>query len=310
MSEHRNDFAPAVGCSSPRLRRWVIGTVAAMSLSGLLFGGLLAPVSADDVTGSVGSGVSAGFDGDCVKVAVGGDGAGGSVSPEEDGGPGDLGVTADGTGTSEVSVCRDDPGEGLPEDPGDAVPDDVDPGAIVPDDVNDVVAEVTAAVLGELDGTVPDDPVGGVPGPDDVPGDPGDAVPGDPGDAVPDGLGGLLPDGLGLVPDLLDRIPALVPDGVDTGGPSGNGGDGPVVSPTAGGSGTASVDADAGAGAGEDVLGAELLHSAPAVTGGSVSPTGGTLPRTGGIPGSGLLRMIAVLGIGRAGLRLAARKRA
>jgi hypothetical protein len=319
MSEHRSELAPAGGSSSPPSRRRIIAAVSAISLSGLLFGALLAPVSADDVAGSVASGVSAEFDGNCVNVTAGGDGAGGSVGPQEGGIPSGHDVTADGTGTSEVSVCLDDLGEGLPEDPGDVVPGD--PGGGGPGDLEGVVGDVAAAVLAELDGAVPGDPGDGVPGDpggvvpgdpgDGLPGDPGGVVPGDPGDGTPGDLGELLPDVLGLVSELPDRIPALVPDGIDNGGPDGDDGSRPAVSPSATGSSPATGSAGSGdGGAPADLLlGGDLGNGAPGSSGGAMLHTGGTLPRTGGGLGSGLLRMIAVLGFGRAALRLAARRR-
>jgi hypothetical protein len=228
MPEQRNDFAPAVAASPSRAGRLIIAAIGAVSLSGLVFGGLLAPVSADDVTGNVGAGVSAEFDGDCVGVAAGGDGA-------------------DGTGTSGSSVCLDDLGSGLPLDPG--------------------------------------------------------TLPGD--------LGGLVPDGLGPVLDLLDDLPALPGDG-DNGAPGGNAGGGPAVSPSASESGAPPVvaGADEGVAQGDHVPGVELGEGLTGPSSGTMLITnGGTLPRTGGGLGSGLARMIAVLGFGRAAFALAGKRR-
>ena len=347
MSEHRSEPAPAVRSSSKRSGPWIMAAIGAISLSGLVVGGLLVPVSANDVAGSVGSGVSAEFAGGCATIAAAGGGAEGSVSPQGDGSSSGLAVSADGDGASEVSVCLDELGDDLPADPGGAIPGD--PGDIVPDGL-DVVGEVAAAIEGELDGAVPGDPGDGVPGDGDwgdalpevgdglpgdglpgdglpgggvpgggvpgggVPGNPGDTPPGEVGDIVPGDGGGLLPDGLGLVPDLVDRLLPLVLGEVDEGGPGGSDGDGPPASPAANGSGTAPIVADPGDGdedaPAEPVSGGGLGDDASmGSTDGTALPTGGTLPRTGGGPGVGLLRIMAFLGIGRAVLRLAGRSR-
>jgi hypothetical protein len=55
------------------------------------------------------------------------------------------------------------------------------------------------------------------------------------------------------------------------------------------------------------VLGADLERGEPGLIDAVVAPAG-SLPRTGGAPGSGLLRLIAFLGLGRALFGLAIRR--
>lgn len=320
MSEHRRDLGPAPGSASVRSVRRIVTAVTVIGLSGLVFGALLAPVSADDVVGRLGSGVSVAFDGDCATVAVGGDGADAGLNTEGDDGPSGPDATGAGRATSDISVCLDDASQGLPEDPGGGIPED--PAGSVPDDFDSVVGEVSGAVLGQLDGADPGGVLGGaaedlgdlIPGPPDdaLPGGPGDVVPGDIGGDLPGAIKRYLPDGLGLVPDLVDGIPALIPEVAANGEPDGNDGPGPATGPSASGSGATSVVADSGNGDPADsILGGELASGGQPSTGETeLSTGGGTLPRTGGGLGSGVLRLIAALGTGHAALRLTARRSA
>ncbi|MCA1846929.1 MAG: hypothetical protein LC792_27785, partial [Actinobacteria bacterium] len=185
---------------------------------------------------------------------------------------------AAGQGTTTVSACGDDPGAPPPTDPG--------PGP------------------GDGDGSLPGDPDGGLPG-------------GDPSG----GIGGLVPDGSELAQDLLDRVAQVMPPADDGGAPGGNGGR-PAPNPSAGGttSGSAAVSGvGVGAGAGAEgaavtVLGTDAERAAPASSGqaaisvGTVPAPGDSLPRTGGTPGSALLRILAFAGLARALVGLARRR--
>jgi hypothetical protein len=318
MSEHRSAVTRIVGSSLPRRRRWVIGAVAALGASGLILGGVGVPVSADDVNAGGNPHASATVQDGCVTVAAGTGEADGSVQPQGDGAQ--LQVAGDGTAT--VSVCRDDLGDPPSGDPGDQVPGDLDD--VVPGDLDDVVpgdpdgslaGEVVAVVTGALEGDLPGDGDGSLPGdPDGLPGGLDGVDPGELGEVVPGGLGGLVPDGSGIDPDgLLDRLAQIIPGAI--GGaeePGGNGGDGPAVNTSATGSASGSVAVsgeDAERGAPTDVvLGTELGHGEPPSVGTAVS-TGGALPRTGGGLGNGVLRLVALVGLGRAALGLANRRR-
>lgn len=321
MSEHRSVVARTVGPSLTR-RGWLNWVGAALGAS-VLLGGLGVPVSAGDVSGGSHVSASADVQGNCAHVAVAIDGTDGSISQEDDGVASELGAAAQGTATAEVSVCRDDPGGTLPEDPGGSLPGDVDD--VVPGDPDSsLAAEVAALVTAVLDGGVPPDPGNGGPGDPDgglpgdlggvVPDDPGGALPGDPGEVVPGELDGIVPGGSGLVPGILDELPQVLSGGIDLGGPGIDGGDaaGPAISPSAGGTGSGSVAVDVGSAEGgaptDPVLGAELERGVPASVGTAVSP-GTALPRTGGGLGTGVLRLIALLGLGRALVGLANRSR-
>jgi hypothetical protein len=172
------------------------------------------------------------------------------------------------------------------------------------------VRDVRTAPLGDLpdglDGVIPDDG-------DGFPADPGDgSFPGDPGD-LPGGLGGLVPDGSGIdAGDLLDRLGEII-SGVGGGrapggGNGGNGGGAPVVSTSTNGSASVSVGGvDAEKSNPADVIaGGEFGGGDQAVVGASVSP-GATLPRTGGLD-TGVLRLVAWLGLGRGLVGLARRR--
>ena len=135
--------------------------------------------------------------------------------------------------------------------------------------------------------------------------------PGDPAGALPDSVGGFVPSGSGLVPGILDLLPEVVP-GIDAGEPGGSGGDGPAINPAAGGTVSGSVavggiDAEGVAPTGQAPGGPDA-QAGPGATGTDILP-GGTLPRTGGGLGTGVLRLIAVLGFGRAALGLVDRRR-
>lgn len=330
MSERRSTSRRIAGSSTARRHRWVIGAVGALGASGLILGGVGLPASADDVTGGIKPHASAGVQDNCVTAAAGTGEAGGSAQPQGDGAQ----LQAAGEGTATVSVCLDDGGDPLPGDPGGSVPGDIDD--VVPVDpdgelVGELVGIVTAAledgVPGEGDGPLPGDPTDGLPGEpgDAVPGElediipggsggPGGGLPGDLGDVVPGSIGGLVPDGSGIDPGgLLDRLTQVLPGAIDDGGtPGGNGGR-PALNPSATGSGSGAV-ATGGDGANGDappdmVLGAELERAVPSSVETVLSP-GATLPRTGGGLGTNVLRLIALLGLGRAGLGLANRWRA
>jgi hypothetical protein len=312
MSEHRNAVARVAGLSTARRRRWMIGAVAVLGASGLALGGLGVPVSANDLntTGKVHA--SAEVQGDCMTAAAGTGEAEGSVHPQQD-----SELQATGQGTATVTVCQDGLGGTPPGDPGDPVPGD--PDNVVPDDLDDVVpddlaGELNDVVTGALEDGVPGD------GDDFPPGDPGGEIPGGDGgdedDVVPGDVGGLVPDGLGLVPNLLDRLAQIIPPAVGGGGPDGNDGGGPAINPSPSGTASGSVDvggasadviAEGGA-ATDSVLDAEVERGEPGVVG-MVAAPGGSLPRTGGGLGSGLLRLIAFLGLGRALFALAKRWR-
>jgi hypothetical protein len=311
MSEHRNAVARVAGSSTARRRRWMIGAVAVLGASGLALGGLGVPVSANDLS-TTGSGhASAEVQGDCVTAATGTGEAEGSVHPQQG-----SELQATGQGTATVTFCRDGLGGTPPGDPGDPVPGD--PDNVVPDDLDDVVpddlaGELNDVVTGELEDGVPGDGDGFPPGgPDgEIPG--GNA--GDEDDVVPGDVGGLVPDGLALVPNLLDRLAQIIPPAVGIGGPDGDDSRGPAINPSPSGTasesvdvGGASADVNAGGAATGSVLGAEVERGEPGVVGMVVAP-GGSLPRTGGGLGSGPLRLLAFLGLGRALFALAKRWR-
>ena len=328
MSEHRSAVTRSVGSSVPRRRRWLIGAVGALGASGLILGGVGVPVSADDVNAGGNPSASATVHDGCVTAAVGTGEAVGSVHPQGDDGQ----VQAAGDGTATVSVCVDDPGGPPSGDPGGSVPGDLDD--VVPDDLGgspagEVVGAVTGALDGELpgdgDGSPPADPgdLPGIPGDVDpgegggvIPGDPGgpgDDLPGDLGDVLPGGIGGLVPDGSGIDPGgLLDRLVDIIPASIDDGEtPGGNGGAKPAVNASGNGSVSGPVAAGGegteGGGHADVVLGTELERDVPSSVGTAVSPAG-SLPRTGGGLGTGVLRLLALLGLGRAVLVRANRR--
>ncbi len=150
--------------------------------------------------------------------------------------------------------------------------------------------------------------------------DPGGALPEDPAGSVPGELDDLVPDDPD--PPLETELEALVaavldgdlPAGIDLGLPGGNGGVAgkPAIGTST--SGTASGSVAVGTGGEErgtptePVAGADLEHGAPFSAGAAIPP-GGTLPRTGGGFGPGVLRLIAFLGFGRALVRLVKRNR-
>ncbi|MEW6476254.1 MAG: hypothetical protein AB1679_28680 [Actinomycetota bacterium] len=330
MAEQRSAIVRIVGSSVPRRRRWVIGAVGALGASGLILGGVGVPVSADDVTAGGNPHASATVQDGCVTATAGTGEAGGSLVPQGDAAE----VQAAGDGTATVSVCVDDLGDLPPGgDPGGSVPGDIDD--VVPDDPGSLAAEVVATVTGVVEGGLPGDgdgPLPGEPGDDlpgglddldpgeleDVipgdPGDPGGDLPEDPGDAVPGDLGGLIPGGSGIDPGgLLDRVVAIIPaPGGDSGTPDGDGGGQPPVNPSGNGSVSGSVSVGSeGAERGDPTefpLGAELERGEPVSVGTALSP-GAALPRTGGGLGDGVLRLIALLGLGRGVLGLANRRR-
>lgn len=322
MSQHHRAVTRPAGTSATRRRRLLVGAVGVVGASGLILGGVGIPVSADDVTAVGNPSASVDVRDGCATAAVGTGGADGSVAPQQ-GGP--ATVEASGQGTATVTVCREDlgtpsPGEvigSLPDDPGELVSDELD--AVVPDEpggslegeVNAVVTAVLeGAPLGDGDGPLPGD----LPGLDDVvPGDGGGSFPGDPGD-LPGGPGGLLPDGSGIdAGELFDRLGEIITGAGVGSGPdgSGSGGGGPAVDPSTNGSvsgpvAVGGVDAERGDPAGL-VYGTELGSGTPALVGTSVSP-GATLPRTGGGLGYGVLRLVALLGLGRGLVGLAKRR--
>jgi hypothetical protein len=302
MSEHRNAVARVAASSTRRRRRWMTGVVAVLGASGLALGGLGVPVLANDLNTTGNVHASADVQGDCVTAAAGAGQAEESVNPQQD-----SELQATGQGTATVSVCRDGMGGTPPGDPGDPVPGN--PDEVVPDDpageLNDVVTgalEDDDVVPGEV---VPDDPGGALPGGDGGDGD--DVVPGD--------VGGLVPDGHGLVPNLLDRLAQINPPAVGGGGSDGNDGDGPAMNPSPSGSASGSVDvggasADANAEGGSltgSVLDTEFERGEPGLVDAVVAP-GGSLPRTGGGLGLGVLRLVAFLGLGRALFGVAIRR--
>jgi hypothetical protein len=308
MSEHRNAVARVAGSSTARRRSWIIGAAAVLGASGLALGGLRVPVSANDLNAIGNAHASAEVQGECVTAAAGTGEAEGSVHPQQD-----SELQATGEGTATVIVCRDGLGGTPPGDPG-AVPGD--PDDVVPDDLDDVVPD---DVAGELNDLVTGALDGGVPGDGDgfPPGDPSGEIPGGGGDeVVPGDVGGLVPEGIGLVPNLLDRLAEIIPPAVGGAGPDGNDPGDPAINPspsgTASGSvevGGASTDVNAEGGAAtQAVLSAEVERGEPGVVDMVVAP-GGSLPRTGGGLGSGLPRLIAFLGLGRALLALAIRRR-
>lgn len=322
MSQPRAVTRPA-GTSATRRRRLLVGAVGALGASGLILGGVGIPVSAGDVTAVGNPSASVDVQDGCATASAGTGGADGSVAPQQ-GDPATL--EASGQGTATVTVCPDDPGTPSPDDVVGSLPDD--PGEIVSDELDDVVpdepggsleGEVNAVVtavlegapLGDGDGWLPGD----LPGDDVVPGG-GGSFPGDPGDLP----GGLLPDGAGIdAGDLFDRLGEIItgagvgsgPDGNGGSGAGGNGGGAPAVNPSTNGSVSGSVavggvDAEGGDPAGL-VNGTELGRGTPVLVGTSVSP-GGTLPRTGGGLGQGVLRLVALLGLGRGLAGLAKRR--
>ena len=328
MSEHRSAVTRIVGSSVPRRRRWLIGAVGALGASGLILGGVGVPVSADDVTAGGNPTASATVQDGCVTAAVGTGEAGGSVDPQGDEGQ----LQAAGDGTATVSVCGDDLGGPPSGDPGGSVPGDVDD--VVPDDLGGSLAgELVGVVTGALDGELPGDGDGSPPvDPDDlsgglgdvdpgevggiIPGElggPGDDLPGDLGDVVPGGVGGLVPDGSGIDPGgLLDRLAGIIPGSIDDGEtPSGNGGGKPAVKASGTGSVSGSVtvggDGTEGSAPTDVVLVAELERGIPSSVATAGSP-GASLPRTGGDLGNGVLRLLALLGLGRGVLGLANRR--
>lgn len=324
MSEHRNALVHVTAWSTRRRRRWMTGVVAVLGASGLALGGLGVPVQANDLNTTGNVHASADVQGDCVTAAAGTGPAQESVNPQQD-----SELQATGQGTATVRVCRDGLGGTPPGDPGNPVlgnPDDV-----VPDDptgdLNDVVTgALDDGLPNDGDGFPPGDPGSDIPGGDDVvpgqvvPDNPGGALPGgdggDPGHVVPGDVGGLLTDGHNLVPNLLDRLAQINPPAVGEGDSDGNDGDRPATNPSPSGAASGSVDvgatsADAQAESGPltgSMLGADLERGQRGLVGAVVAP-GGSLPRTGGAPGTGLLRLIAFVGVGRALFVLAIRRR-
>ena len=303
MSEHRNGIARVAASSTRRRRRWMSGVVAVLGASGLALGGLGVPVSANDLNTTGNVHASADVQGGCVTAAAGTGQAEESVKPQQD-----SELQATGQGTATVSVCGDAMGGTPPGDPDDPVPGNLDD--VVPDDP---AGELNDVVTGALDDGVPHD------GDGFPPGDPGGALPGgdggNPGDVVPSDVGGLVPDGHGLVRNLLDRLAQINPPALGGGGANGDDGDGPAMNPSP--SGTASGSVDVRAASPEAAAeGGSLTGSAPGgepVSGkpglaGATAASGGSLPRTGGGLGVGVLRLIAFLGLGRALFRLAMRR--
>lgn len=322
MSQHRRAVTRLTATPSTRRSRLLIGSVAALGASGLLLGGIGMPASAGDVNAVGNPYASAEVQDGCATAAAGTGGADGSVAPQQGS---DATVEATGEGTATVTVCRDDLDDSLPDDPGGSLPED--PGGTVSDELDDIVpgepggsleGEVVAIVTAALDG-LPGGGDGSLPGElldglDDVVPDDG-TFPGDPGD-LPGGLGGLVPDGSGIDPgDLFDRLAEIITAADSGGGPGGNGGDG--NGGTGGGANTSTNGSVSGSVVGgmdaergdptDAVLGTEVGGGAPALVGTSVSP-GGTLPRTGGGLGVGVLRLIACLGLGRGLVGLAKRR--
>jgi len=271
MSEYRRAVTRPVGASVTRRRRLLIGAVGALGASGLILGGMGVPVSADD-----------------------------------------LSVAGDLHASVEVDLPPADPGGSLSEDLEAVVSDALDDAESV--DVGDVVpgepggsleGEVVAVVTAALNGAGGE--AGDLPGAldDIVPGDGSGSFPGEPGGP---GLGELVPEVSGIdVGDLFDRVGQIIPganggpDGDNGGsGPGGNGGGAPAVNASTNGSGSAAVGG-AGAERGEPTdrgITTEVGAGFPALVGTSSSPVG-TLPRTGGGLGNGVVRLIALLGLGR-----------
>ena len=321
MSEYRRPVTRPAGTSVARRRRLLLAAVGALGASGLILGGVGVPVSAGDVNAAGDPYASVEVQDGCVTAAAGTGGASGSVVPQGS----DATVEATGEGTATVIVCDDDLDDTLPDDPGGSLPDD--PGDIVSDELDDIVpddpggsleGEVVGIVTATLDGLpdggddpVPGDPLDELDGL--VPDDGGGSFPGDPGD-IPGDLGGLVPGGSGIDPgDLLDQLAEIITDAGDGGGPGGNGGNSggaPAVNTSTNGSVSGSVVGGIDAERGDPtdaVSGTEVGGGAPALVGTSVSP-GGTLPRTGGGLGAGVLRLIAFLGLGRGLVGLAKRR--
>ena len=329
MSEHRRPVTRPTGASVTHRRRLLIGAVGALGASGLILGGVGVPVSAGDVNvaGDLHASVEV-QDGGCVAAAAGTGGADGSVVPEQ--GTDATGLEAAGHGSATVSLCRDDVDDLPPADPGGSLNEDlegivsgalddaesVDVSDVVPGDAGgSLEGEVVAVVTAALDSAGGED--GDLPGvlDDIVPGDGDGSFPGEPGDP---GLGGLVPEVSGIdVGDLFDRVGQIIlgangggPVGDNGGsGPGGNGGGAPAVNTPTNGSGSVAVGG-AGAERGEptDVVpSTEVGGGAPALVGTSASP-GATLPRTGGGLGNGVLRLIALLGLGRGLVGLAKRR--
>ena len=267
-------------------RSWLVAAVGLLGASGLILGGLGDAVSADDVSGTGQVGAWADVQGNCLNAGVSTDEA-------------SVGQTG---GTEiDVSVCLEDVGGSpLPEDPDDVVPgdlDDVVPGDlddVMPGDLDDVIpGDPDEVIPGDPDEVIPGDPGGGVPGGPGG-GDPGEVIPGNLGDVVANALDGLVPDGIGVDPGVLERIPDVVPGGNDVGRADGNDDTAPTNRSSGNEPLSGSVDVG-GADWNEDVPTAEVLES-ESVPGPS---SGGTLPRTGGGLGTGVLRFIAVFGFGR-----------
>jgi hypothetical protein len=305
MSEHRNAIAHVTAWSTRRRRRWMTGVIAVLGASGLALGGLGVPVQANDLNTTANVHASADVQGDCVTTAAGTGQAQESVNPEQD-----SKLHATGQGTATVRVCPDGLGGPPPGDPGNPVPGN--PDDVVPDDPT---GELNDVVTGALEDRLPDD------GDGFPPGDPGGDIPGgdggDPGHVVPGDPGGLVTDGHNLVPNLLDRLAQITPPAVGEGDSDGNDGDRPATNPSPSGAVSGSVDvgaASADAPQAESgplthsVPGADLEGGKPGLVGAVVAP-GGSLPRTGGAPGTALLRLIAFLGVGRALFGLAIRRR-
>jgi hypothetical protein len=325
MSEHRRAVTPLPRTSITRRSRLLIGSAAALGASGLILGGVGVPVAAGDLNAAGNPYASVEVQDACVTTAAGTGGPDGSVAPQE----GDAAtLEASGQGTATVTVCRDDPGGALPDDPGGSLPDD--PGGIVSDELDDVVpGEPGGSLEGKVVGIVTATLDGGLPGDGDgsPPGELHDALDGivpDGGDgSFPDdipGPGGLLPDGSGIgAGDLFDHLAEIMSGATGGSGPGGNAGTGngdngggaPAVNTSTNGSLSGSVAVggiDAERGDPTDAIsGTEVAGGAPALVGTSISPDG-TLPRTGGGLGNGVLRLVALLGLGRGLVGLAKRR--
>lgn len=325
MSEHRRPVTRPAGASVTRRRRLLVGALGAFAASGLLLVGV--PVSAGEVNAAGNPYASVDVQNACVTAAAGTGGADGSVAPQQ----GDAAtLEASGQGTATVTVCRDDPGGSLPDDPGGSLSEDlegivsgaldgaesVDVGDVVPEESGgSLEGEVVAVMTAALDSAGGED--GDLPGAVDdiVPGDGGGSFPGEPDDP---GLGELIPEVSGIdVGDLFDRVDQII-EGANGGGPDGdNGGSGPggndsgapAVNTSTNGSGSVAVGG-AGAERGEPAgVGptTEVGGGGPALVGTSTSP-GGMLPRTGGGLGSGVVRLIALMGLSRGLVGLAKRR--
>lgn len=329
MPDHRRAVIRPAGTPVTRRRCLLTGAVGALAAGGLLFGAVDVPASAGDVSAAGDPFATVDVRDGCTTASAGTGGADGSVAPQQSG---PAAIEATGQGTATVTICHDDLGApspdemvgSLPDDPGDTASDELDD--VVPDEAGgslegEVSGVLTAvlddAPLGDGDGPLP----GGLPdGLDDVaPGDGGGSFPGDPGD-LPGGLGGLLPDSSDIAPgDLFDRLGEIItgagvgsrPDGNAGGGAGGNGAGAPAVNTSTNGSvsGSAAVGGVDAEGADPTGLanGTEAGSGAPALVG-TVLPAG-TLPRTGGGLGHGVLRLVALLGLGRGLVGLAKRRR-